>query len=85
MKTVQPYELLVRWSEVDGSLKAYHLKTITIYIDDQTGDVVVAKEGNAMTATEAEAAGFPLADILDKATIAALKVADAAQLAKVAP
>lgn len=80
MKTIQPNELLVRWN-IDGSLSGYHLKTITVYTDDQTGEVIVAKEGDPMTATQAEAAGFPLVDILDAATLGALKRADAAEAA----
>lgn len=82
-KITQPYEFLRRWE--DGKFKAYHFKTVTTVKD---GDEVLAiKESGAMTAQQAQEAGFPLDEIVDAmhlSTLAALDVANAEKQAALA-
>lgn len=70
-KITNPYEFLARWDESTGAFKGYHFKTITTIMDGK--EVLAAKESGAMNAKMAEAAGFPLKDILARLQVDALQ------------
>jgi hypothetical protein len=76
--TKQPYELLIRWDK-DGKIAGAHVQWRYVIRDpEQPGQIV----GETVTGAEpvsldGEAAGFPLADILDQVAIDALAKANA--------
>lgn len=73
--TKTPYEFLCRWDE-NGKFKAYHFKTLTTVTDGE--EVIAVKESEAMNAAMADAAGFPIKDILSAIHTDSLKAMDVA-------
>lgn len=68
-----PYEFLVRWNHLTGMYQGSHVK---VY------DNVTMREGDAQAVSVANAAGFPLGEILTAIQTGAIAAADEAILAK---
>jgi len=75
--TRQPYELLVRW-RADGTLSGAHVQWATVVTDDE-GAVKAYPEKLEPVALKEGEPGFPVADILSAAQIAALDAAAKAE------
>jgi hypothetical protein len=75
--TRQPYELLVRW-RADGTLSGAHVQWATVVTDDDGAMKVYPEKLEPVAVKEGEP-GFPVADILSAAQIAALDTAAKAE------
>lgn len=77
IKKIQPYEFLIRW-DINGLISGYHLKTLNVIVDDDSGVVESSTDSGAMNAKAAEAVGFPLNAIVDRVATDAIAFRDSA-------